>query len=81
MDRPANWPTGSTDVWIWPGQSVYYGCDRRERINCDEPWAQPWSTTTTDDSQLAGRYKMEWSITYRNRKQKLAILVSKDDHW
>ena len=31
--------------------------------------------------QLAGRYKMEWSITYRNRKQKVAILVSKDDHW
>ncbi|CAN0244385.1 unnamed protein product [Ectocarpus sp. 8 AP-2014] len=68
-----------TDQFTDPSSAVYF-----QRLKVDYTLMTIGAANTGVMEQalqeLAGRYKMEWSITYRNRKQKVAILVSKDDH-
>ncbi|CAM9704902.1 unnamed protein product [Scytosiphon promiscuus] len=68
-----------TDQFTDPSSAVYF-----QRLKVDYTLMTIGSANTAVMEQaleeLAKRYKMEWSITYSNRRQKVAILVSKDDH-
>eukprot|EP00904_Undaria_pinnatifida_P012236 jgi/Undpi1/8142/HiC_scaffold_24.g10613.m1 len=68
-----------TDQFTDPFSSVYF-----QRLKIDYTLMSVGAANThvmeKALQELAVRYRMEWSISYRNRQQKVAVLVSKDDH-